>query len=859
MIGIKLAHYEVTHHLGTGGMGEVYQAMDSSLGRSVAIKLLPESFTHDAERVARFEREARVLASLNHPNTAAIYGVEESGGRRFLVMELVPGETLAERIRRWPILLDEALGIAKQIADGLDAAHEKGIVHRDLKPVNVKITPEGVVKVLDFGLAKVQSGTADLDLSNSPTRSALTGENGVVLGTVPYMSPEQTRGQAVDKRTDIWAFGCVVYEMLTGRRAFGEATSSDTIAAILSRAPDWSALAVSTPAAMTRLLRRCLEKDQRRRLRDIGDARAELDELLAAADTVMSGLGGSRQDRDVAFKRLTDFPGAKESPAMSPDGKMVAFVALVGGRRQIWIRMLAGGAPLQLTRDNIDHEQPRWAPDSSTLIYYTPSTKHGADGTIWEISALGGWPRKVASSTGAGDISHDGLRIALFQPSADQLVLITVARDGSRPELVTLLPSGIGYTWPRWSPDDRAIAFQSTFGTGFQLSLEIVSIANGRRWTVCDREWVKGFCWLRDGSGLVYSSSQGSTLIYPPLFNLRTITIDGRMDRQLTFGDQSYVEPDTCHTGMLIAGRIKSSSDIWKVPVDRSSTENVHSAVRITSQTGQVRTPSPSPDDTEVVYLSDSGGHGNLWVAKTDGSGARQITFEQDPNVIIGVPRWSPTEDLIVFVMARAGKIGLSIIHADGSGLRELVTKSRGPCWSADSRWIYFESNVGASGSRLEKIRPEGGPPVVVRTTAGATTPAISADGATLYYSLAPRSGLFGYERSDKEIHRARPEDGPSETLVCIPRERIPGLPPVLFPSVSPDDAWLAMPLIDGATTNLWLLPTAGGTLKQVTDFGNRSVEITRSISWSSDSRCIYAAIAELETDIVLFDGLIRR
>jgi Tol biopolymer transport system component len=434
-----------------------------------------------------------------------------------------------------------------------------------------------------------------------------------------------------------------------------------------------------------------------------------------------------------------------------------------------------------------------------------------------------------------------------------------VARDGSRAEVVTILPAGIGYTWSRWSPDDRLIAFQSTSGTGFQRSIEIVSTVNDGRWTVCESDWVKGFCWLPDGSGLVYSSSRGSSLLYPPLFNLRTITVDGRTDRQLTFGDQSYVEPDTHHAGKLIACRIKSSSDIWKIPVEGSPADNTRGAVRITAQTGQVRTPSRSPDDTEVVYLSDNGGHGNLWVAKTDGSGARQITFEEDPAVTIGVPKWSPAEDLIAFVMARAGQIGLSIIHADGSGLREVVAKGRGPCWSTDGRWLYYESVAGGAGTpHLEKIRPDGGPPVVVRKEAGATIPAISPDGSSLYYGVTLRSNLFGYERSDKEIRCARPEDGASETIVCIPAERIAGVPPVLYMVVSPDGTWLAMPLLDGATTNLWLLPTSRGTMKPITDFGDRSIEIARSISWSADSRHIYAAVAELETDIVLIDGLTR-
>jgi serine/threonine-protein kinase len=276
MIGTNLAHYEITAHLGSGGMGEVYQATDSKLGRSVAIKVLPETFVRDAERVARFEREARVLAALNHPNVGAIYGLEESGGQKFLVMELVEGETLASRLARGPIPIDETLGIAKQIVDALESAHEKGVIHRDLKPANLKVTPEGVVKVLDFGLAKAMSEAepASANLSNSPTMLSIAGTNaGVIMGTASYMSPEQAKGRPVDRRTDIFAFGCVLYEMLTGRRAFDGEDVSEILGSVLKIDPDWSFLSESTPPALRRLLRVCLEKNVKNRRGTAADVR----------------------------------------------------------------------------------------------------------------------------------------------------------------------------------------------------------------------------------------------------------------------------------------------------------------------------------------------------------------------------------------------------------------------------------------------------------------------------------------------------------------------------------------------------------------------------------------------------------
>ena len=274
--GTRLGVYEITAQIGEGGMGQVYRGTDTTLGRQVAIKILPDAFASDSERLARFEREAKTLASLNHPHIAAIYGFEKSAGMHALVMELVEGDDLSQRIAQGPIPLDEALPIAKQIAEALEAAHEQGIIHRDLKPANIKVRPDGTVKVLDFGLAKAMepTGVASPSVSQSPTITtpAMT-QAGMILGTAAYMSPEQARGKPVDKRADIWAFGCVVYEMLTGHAVFAGTTVSDTIAAILGREPEWSALPSATPAPIRRLLHRCLQKDATRRLRDIGDAR----------------------------------------------------------------------------------------------------------------------------------------------------------------------------------------------------------------------------------------------------------------------------------------------------------------------------------------------------------------------------------------------------------------------------------------------------------------------------------------------------------------------------------------------------------------------------------------------------------
>ena len=486
--GTRLGHYDVTSLLGEGGMGQVWQATDTQLNRQVALKILPDAFASDPERLARFTREAQILASLNHPNIAQIHGIEEAEGTRALVLELVEGPTLADRIARGPIPLDEALPIAKQIAEALEAAHEAGVIHRDLKPANIKVREDGTVKVLDFGLAKALDPNPEGDPSQSPTLTAAATQMGVIMGTAAYMSPEQARGKPVDKRADIWAFGAVLFEMLTGRPLFERGDVSEVLASLVLKEPDLTAVADDTPPAMRTVLRRCLVKDPKRRLRDIGEARLLLE--TDAAQSEISFRTGPRSSDTAAGDRSTD-SGWRWRTAL------VAGV-VVGV-------MVSAGAFWWMT-----------AGDSAGSARVTRYLIHPPEG--YSIDSMSGLA-----------ISPDGNRL-VYSATDGRGFQYLFLRDREQVESVRLDGTEGGYQ-PSFSPDGEWVGFRSG------VEHRILSLAGGSATSVASDGSATGLAWGPDGT-MVYGRADSRPAGFCQLGGSE---LDSRSGRTWATGHETHV------------------------------------------------------------------------------------------------------------------------------------------------------------------------------------------------------------------------------------------------------------------------------------------------------------------------------
>jgi serine/threonine-protein kinase len=668
-----IAHYRITSKLGQGGMGEVWRATDTKLSRDVAIKILPDSFAQDADRLARFTREAQVLASLNHPNIAAIYGVEE----RALIMELVPGPTLAERIAQGAIPLEEAMPIARQIAEALEYAHEHGVVHRDLKPANIKITPEGRVKVLDFGLAKALGNeAASSDPASSPTLTMRATVAGVIMGTAGYMAPEQARGQNVDKRADVWSFGVVFYEMLAGRPLFTGPTISDTLAAVLKTEADVSAI----PARARPIVERCLRKDPRLRWRDIGDVRIALDEgvpvsvveprrrslLWPAALVLTVAVAGGllwRATRPVEHPlvRLNvdlgpdALVGLNTTVAISPDGRRIVFpVRGPDGKQQLATRLLDQAQPTMLSGTEGGHD-PFFSPDGQSIAFF-----HG--GELKRIPALGGVPVTLCSASiaqGANWGENDMIAAAVGPLSPIQRI---PAAGGARHALTKLAPGESTHRWPQILPGARAVVFTaapSLYATD-NASIEAVSLQTGQVKIL----YRGGYYGRYLPSGHLVFVHQGALFgvkFDPDRLEVRGAPVPLLEDvaaNPATGGGQF----DFSTTGTFVYAAGKNAAQSWQV----AWLDAAGKTQPLLALPGAYGAPRLSPDGKKLAFLFN----GDIHIHDLERDTTTRFTFSGH----VSSPVWAPDGRHLVFLPFRT--------DSASSGRALTVRGIPKPCWS---------------------------------------------------------------------------------------------------------------------------------------------------------------------------------
>ena len=874
----RLGPYEILSPVGAGGMGEVYRATDTRLAREVAIKVLPADVARDPERLARFRREAQLLASLNHPNVAAIHGLEEAAGQPFLVLELVPGENLAERLRRGALPVDEAVAVAEQIAGALEEAHERGIVHRDLKPANVKVTPEGKVKVLDFGLAKAWTSEASsetsADSSQSPTLTQAGTAAGLILGTAAYMSPEQARGKAVDKRADIWAFGVVLYEMLAGRRLFEGETVSDTLAAVLRTEPDWTALPPSTPPNVRRILRRCLDRDPKRRLRDIGEARIALSApaemagrpegavprgrwrpaagIAIATIAFAAGFALRRPapaaaplvGADTVVRQLTFDPGLEAEPSFSPDGNYLAYTTNDRGSLDIAIMPIAGGQVRRLVATQADEAQPAWSPDG-TQIAFTSARDHGGrlrnigglsalsafvqgqGGDIFVVPAAGGAAAKLVDRGAYPSWSPDGRTIVFQSDRGGRWDIWTVPSQGGEPRRLTD-DADVDYH-PAWSPDGRWIAYAST-------GLKVVPSdgSSPPRPLTVPAQGVLAPAWSPDGRWLYFAATPSRDesrtslwrLAFPPGNEPSHV-------ERITLGESADVDPAVAASGGRLAyGRVSYSPDLWELDVRSRALR------QITSTSCLEDYPQLSTDGRTLAFHSDRAGRTGLFTIGIDGTGLQPVTASE---VVATMPRWSPDGRMLAFVHRTATTWAIAIQPVGGLTVRDLVSfpqpgAVQGPQWAPDGRRLAYS-----------KTEPDRRTSIHVVDLSGADREVLSSGGLALFPAWSPDGRSLAFQKE---------ENGPRQIWVVAvdggtPRAVTAGTVELSHPQWSPTEPDRILVVVDHK--NLAALSVGKGTLEPLTRF-DESTRYVDYPSWSPDGTKVHFSMTLRAGDIFLLE-----
>jgi Tol biopolymer transport system component len=855
--GTRLGPYEILGPLGAGGMGEVYRARDPRLSRDVAIKLLPEVLSRDPDRLTRFRREAQVLASFSHPHIGAIYGMEESSGLPALVLELVEGPTLLDRLASGPLPLEEALPIARQIAEALDAAHERGVIHRDLKPANIKIGPNDTVKLLDFGLARMaDSGTGPAEsggASQSPTiLQGMTGA-GFIMGTASYMSPEQARGKPLDRRADIWAFGCVLYELLTGCQAFPGESVTDTLAAVLKSDPDWSRLPAGTPTPIRHLLRRCLQKDPQLRLRDIGDARLEIVESAGASQAAahaeaaerqpqrsslskyaataavfaLAGIlaawlalrtGASTRQTDklklVEVARLTHDIGFSGWPTWSPDGSVLAFTSNRSGNFEIYVRRVEGGQDVNITNDPADDFQPAFSPDGQSVAFVsTRSSRTGMGrigsnfglefrtfgGDLWIVPSLGGQARRLAESANFPAWYPDGTRLAYVSGPEGHRSILEVATQAGQPK--ALLPSSAS-EWEivrlQFSPGGAWMSFEAASD-----QVLIMPAVGGK-----PRDLIEASSYVWDSSGKRIFS-----IVRDPLGGSRLMSYDVDESSGNVRGGPHMLgvltgllrEPAISRDGTRLAvGELEEALNLTLLPLTPDGSRPA-GPEQVLSR-GQVidRSPFFSPDGKRIVMVSDRLGPKEAWIVDLDSGLQRQLQLP-GKDLFVNFPTWSPDGKRIGITRYFPGDTqSIWLSASDGSHAEELVAPINallGGPFSPDGKWLFYSADA-AGIEQLFVVEIATRKSRQLTTSAGdKAVGAWSPDGRWVAYTSNATGNL--------ELWRM-PFPGGKEERLTAGDERMKHM------SYSPDGRWI---YIQPSHRNIYRLPASGGALQPVTTF----------------------------------------
>ena len=837
--GTRLGSYEILAPIGAGGMGAVYKARDPHLDREVAIKVLSDTLARNPENLARFSREARMLAALSHPNIGAIYGVEDRDGTRFLVLELVGGENLTARLASGPLPVSEALEFARQILEALAAAHEKGIAHRDLKPSNVHVTPEGRAKVLDFGLAKA---VAPVPGSSIVTSDSMTA-TGAVLGTPAYMSPEQARAQDVDLSTDLWSFGCLLFEMLTGGRVFAGPTFADCLAAILHDEPEWKRLPRSTPTAIRRLLQRCLDKDASRRP-TAAEARAQIEKILEAPRRSRPPRTSTRT-LTPRLTQLTLSRGLEESPVFSPAGDEMAYAADFEGVRKIFTRRSTGGGETPRTTGPFDDIQPAWSPDGATIAFVrarTPRRKlepgdvFGAfwDGDIWTMDLETGRETRLVADAYNPSFSPDGKRIAFDAPWEGQRRIWSVDVQGHNPRQLTSDQSeAIAHVRPRWSPDGRRIVFQNKESTKFDV--RVVELATQQlQWVTNDFFQDLQPVWSPSGRFIYFSSYRSGGL------NLWRIPVSSAgkprgVPQQLTTGAGQDLEPVLSADGSRLAFSIRrQNADLWTLPVDPATGRPAGAPGEAIATNREESRGAWSPDGRAIAFNSDRGGDMNIWVQEI-GSAARQLTHGAGGDY---QANWSPDGRTILFFSSRSGIPNIWSVEASSGEMKRLTESDSldiNPFFSPDGRFIAFQSD---RSGRLEVwvMNADGSEPRALTRTGVA--------GHFLLWAKDSKSLLYRTPGGDSRTMRVSVEGGEPE-----PTARVAGGAHMSFsPGVS-----RVMDVV--GHKELWVSPLGGGEPEKVFEFDDADARIDYP-SWSPDgTRVLFDRFRPQGGDVWTMEG----